>query len=225
MDHSEAVAAGMVERFVLDELSGAELDAFEEHYFSCETCLVDVKAALDFRDAVRISGGKLQPAIAEPKVIPMVPSTREAHASGIQRYWGAWAAVLAVAFAGYQSFVTIPGLRVTIAELRQPHLFTGATVFRMGNRAVSPDSSVSHAGQPLHFFLELNTEPQFREYHIRIQPPFGPDVVSRVPADLAKDNVMLVIPKSVAGAYKITVSGDTGQGDPRIIQQGEISVQ
>lgn len=225
MDHSEAVAAGMVERYLLDELSGTERDDFEEHYFSCDVCLADVKMALDLRDAVRSSGGPRPVSEAEPKVTPMVPSRRELHASGIQRYWGAWAAGLAIAFAGYLSFVTIPGLRATIAELRQPRLFTGATVFRMGSRAVSPDLSVSHAGQPLHFFLELSTEQQYREYHVHIQPPSGPEVISHVPADLAKGNVMLVIPKADVGAYKITVFGDPGQGEPQILQKGEISVQ
>lgn len=224
MDHSEAVAKGMVERYVLGELSGPVRDEFEEHYFSCELCLADVKAALDLRDAVRGIGGH---GVSGTRVSPVRPAPAHAqkkYASGIRQYWGAWAAVLAFAFAGYQSFVTVPGLRSAIVLLQQPHVFTGQTVFRMGNRAVGLPA-VSHAGQPLQFFLELTTEPQFREYQVHIQPPHGKPVVSSVPSDLAKDNVALVIPKAEVGTYQIKVFGNTGQGDPKLIESGEIVVQ
>jgi hypothetical protein len=226
MDHSEAAAAGMVERYVLGELSGAERDAFEEHYFSCEVCGSELRAALQIEEAVRREGSAGRRLSREQPPALVQKSARVGVASGIHRQWGAWAAVLVVTVgAGYQHFVQVPGLRSAVREFEQPQLFTGATVLRMGSRAVQPGASVQHAGQPLHFFLEIPIESQYKEYRVLISPPEGAPVLKRVPADQARDNVVLVIPKAVAGTYQVAVLGDSGQGEPRLLEKTEIQVQ
>ena len=227
MDHSEAVAAGMVERYLLGELRDADLDAFEEHYFSCPECLSEVKAALDFRDAVKSVGGRHQAETSGVKVMP-APAKGLSQASGIGWYWGAWAAVVgaaAVGLAGYQGLVTLPALRSEVLELQQPYVLSGGTVLRMGNLAVSGNSSGRHAGQPLQFFIELPTEAQFQEYQVHVEPPAGKPVIHRLSADQARESVVLMIPKAQAGTYKVLVYGKAQQAEPRLIQQGEIPVQ
>jgi hypothetical protein len=43
MDHASAVETYAAERYLLGELSDAESEAFEEHYFDCATCAEDVR--------------------------------------------------------------------------------------------------------------------------------------------------------------------------------------
>ena len=44
MSHDNAVATMAAERYLLDELTEAERDVFEEHYFTCPECAEDVRA-------------------------------------------------------------------------------------------------------------------------------------------------------------------------------------
>ena len=53
MTHQEAVDSFATERYLLDEMSDVDRDAFEEHYFSCETCAQDVRTAAAMTQAAR----------------------------------------------------------------------------------------------------------------------------------------------------------------------------
>lgn len=234
MDHFEAVAAGMVERYVLGELSGAERDAFEEHYFSCRTCSSELRAALDVIEGVRKDGAQNRPprdSEGQPGVGPLAAElparARNVPSSGIYRQWGAWAAMLAVSVvAGYQGLVQVPGLRSAVRELEQPRLLAGTTVLRMGSRAAKAGTSGHHAGQPLQFFLEIPTEEQFKEYQVRITAPEGiKSSLLQVSASQARDNIILVIPKAFTGTYRVAVLGYSGQGEARLLEESVISVQ
>ena len=48
MDHDEAVRLQAAVKYVLGELPLAERDSFEEHYFDCSDCALDVQAAAAF---------------------------------------------------------------------------------------------------------------------------------------------------------------------------------
>jgi hypothetical protein len=42
--HEAAVETLAAERYLLDEMSGADREAFEDHFFSCETCAADLRS-------------------------------------------------------------------------------------------------------------------------------------------------------------------------------------
>ena len=48
MEHTEAVSQFAVEKYLLGELSPEARSAFEEHYFGCEECATDLRAAAMF---------------------------------------------------------------------------------------------------------------------------------------------------------------------------------
>ncbi len=50
MDHSEAVRLQAAERYVLGELPPVLREEYEEHYFECAACAVDVKVVAAFVD-------------------------------------------------------------------------------------------------------------------------------------------------------------------------------
>src|SRR5258705_5950403 len=43
--HQEAVDTLATERYLLDDITGADRQAFEEHFFSCEVCADDLRTA------------------------------------------------------------------------------------------------------------------------------------------------------------------------------------
>jgi hypothetical protein len=99
MDHHEAVRTLAAERYLLEEMSEPEREAFETHYFECSTCAESVRAGAVLADAARagrIPAQKAAPVVARWSFKTLVPM--------------AAAAALAIV-AGYQTFVTIPGLR------------------------------------------------------------------------------------------------------------------
>jgi anti-sigma factor RsiW len=53
MDHRQAIDSLAAERYILDEMTAEEREAFEAHFFSCAECAADVRAAAMMRDGVR----------------------------------------------------------------------------------------------------------------------------------------------------------------------------
>lgn len=53
MDHTEAIRLQAVEKYVLGELPEAQRDEYEEHYFDCAECALDLMAAATFVDTAR----------------------------------------------------------------------------------------------------------------------------------------------------------------------------
>ena len=54
MDHDEVVRQKLTERYLLHELDGEARDAFEEHYFECSECAIDVRAGSEFVENSKI---------------------------------------------------------------------------------------------------------------------------------------------------------------------------
>jgi len=48
MDHTEAVRLMAAERYLLDDLTSELQEGFEEHYFECQECALDVRAGNAF---------------------------------------------------------------------------------------------------------------------------------------------------------------------------------
>ena len=101
MDHTEAVDTLACERYLLGEMTETERDAFEAHFFSCDECAEDVRAAATMREAVRQGLGSSRTA---GQVSAPVPFARRSHAPWRPSVVLPWAvaATLAV-MVGYQA--------------------------------------------------------------------------------------------------------------------------
>jgi hypothetical protein len=53
MDHNQAIQLQAAEKYVLGELSQVQREEYEEHYFDCAECAVDIKALATFADTTR----------------------------------------------------------------------------------------------------------------------------------------------------------------------------
>lgn len=52
MDHAYVEEHDLIESYLRDRLSESERDAFEAHYFACETCLAQLERASDFQEGM-----------------------------------------------------------------------------------------------------------------------------------------------------------------------------
>src|SRR5258707_15764834 len=53
MDHSETIQLQAAVKYVLGELTPAQREEYEEHYFDCAECAMDIKALATFADTAR----------------------------------------------------------------------------------------------------------------------------------------------------------------------------
>jgi len=104
MEHEDAVRTLAPERYLLGEMDEPERDAFEAHYFACAICAESVRTGTILADAAQ--SGHVSPGVTQ-----LVPATARP-APRRSRAWMPLAAAAALALVtGYQTFVTIPGLR------------------------------------------------------------------------------------------------------------------
>jgi anti-sigma factor RsiW len=86
MDHTEATAEQLVEKYVLDELEDEKAERFEEHYFECADCATDLRSAVTL-----MRYGAELPAEPATNVVPIATGSRF-------KSWLATAAAAAIGF-------------------------------------------------------------------------------------------------------------------------------
>jgi hypothetical protein len=130
MTHQQAIDGMASERYLLEEMSEVERFEFEAHYFDCAECAEDVRLSDLVREEAR--RGSARPIEATNVVRASFQGRQSSKsAGGWRRPMQAipWAAAAALALTvGYQSFVTMPSLRDSIApEPLAPVMLRGAT--------------------------------------------------------------------------------------------------
>lgn len=117
MDHATAVAQDFARRFSAGRLSGAELDAFEEHLLSCRECQRDVAA--DDRLHVGFKAAGIVPAKAGRVAWQLAPtwaiaaSVVLATLGGLAGYWLARPTMIATPQARPAVFLTLDAVRAS----------------------------------------------------------------------------------------------------------------
>jgi anti-sigma factor RsiW len=118
MDHLQAVNTLAAERYLLDEMTDAERDEFEGHFFSCTDCADDLRTGAIMVDGAR-SG--LISSVARAAASPRLPSPFVARRMWRPAVMLPWAAAASFALAtGYMALqIPRPGpLVLTPATLR-----------------------------------------------------------------------------------------------------------
>ena len=218
MDHSEALQQMAAERYLLNELTPDAREAFEEHFFDCPECALDLRAGAAFVEEAKAQFPEL------PQVLP-TPTPARSGALKVKRAW--WQGWLQPAFAapvfatlllviGYQNLVTYPSLR---ASANQPRLLPwtplhGAT---RGGAALAITADRSHG-----VALPVDLPPQpsmgaYASYSFDLYDPQGKIAWTGLAATSANDDqrLSLVIPGAMLknGSYTVAVSGFTPHGE------------
>ena len=175
MEHERAIQNLAVESYLLGEMSPAERESFEEHYFECAVCAGDLRAAAQFmEDAKDLLAGDASIPVASGR-----SRTREVKAPKQSGWdWLGWlrpqaaAAMIAalVVIIGVETFSTIPGLRRQVDESETPKIIKSivlrpvtrgdaSTVRASAGEPVvlvfdPPESPELSAGSPLRFLVK-----------------------------------------------------------------------
>jgi len=226
MDHNEAVRLQAAEKYVLGELSHNLREDYEEHYFECAECALDLKAAATFVDTSREVLRAEREKSAEKASVA---------ASG---GWFAWLRPVAVpVFAAlllvvvYQNTVTIPRAKQG-ASLTAGQVFTSSFSLRKadtlgGEEAKAGDEGRVQVRPTEAFALKFDFTPRqrFDSYVGQIQDASGLAVLQvRIPGSSANREVQIAVPGGVVqpGNYVLVLAGDPGaQG--QMSKENEVS--
>jgi Putative zinc-finger len=210
MDHTVVVRQKMTERYLLDELDSEVRDEFEEHYFDCPECALDVSAGSQFVEHSKLvlaESSEPVPVRATPRPVP------------VHQGWFAWlrpafaapALALLLAVAGYQTLVNSK----LQSELRQPQVLPAVSV-NMGTYGAG-DTPVP-AGKGLLLSLRIPPDGVFVRYALELYSPAGKPTGSFTVVPVAgQDQWSVSIPgvDREAGTYSLAVHGITSSGETK----------
>jgi len=221
MDHTAVVREKMTERYLLNELQSEVRDEFEEHYFDCPECALDVSAGSQFVEHSKLvlaESSEPVPARATPRLDP------------VPRGWFPWlrpafaapALALLLAVVGYQNLVTYPRLQ---SDLRQPQVLPAVPVnlgtYGAGETAVT-------AGKGLVLSLRIPPDGVFVRYTLELSNPAGKLESSFTIAPAAgQDQWSVTIPRITreAGTYTMAVHGVTAAGETKDLGSTSFQLQ
>lgn len=222
MDHAEAVRLQAAEKYVLGELPQPLCEQYEEHYFDCAVCAIDMKAAAAFVDGAREvlreqerEKSRLQvQALVQPGLLAWF---RPAFALP------AFAALLLMV--SYQDFVTIPHMKESAPRL----LAQASNTFSLLRANSRGEEGVTVHIRPVEGFsltdIDIPPSPVFDGYVARLLDVSGNSLLEmKISGSQAKRSVQVFVPPgsiSRPGAYSLVVSGDPG-AKGQVIPQNEV---
>jgi hypothetical protein len=209
MEHDEAIRWQAAERYAAHELSPAEQDAFEEHFFDCRVCADDVRFELTFAANVRAVSleqrAERQPALEPPGA----------------KFWEEWRERLrlrpALAFSLAANFVLAAGLGYVLLtgtrESARPRLI--AAYFAPGPTHGAGDVHAIPAGVALYEVRFPAPAAASRSYSYEVLDANGKRESSdSLPAPASGDGFLyLQIPLDSlpAGIHTLVVRGPGGE--------------
>ena len=228
MDHESVVRDKMTERYLLNELDAQEREQFEEHFFECSDCALDVRAGAEFvAHSKVILAETSDAAFAEPSTTPSASlwdwfrwfrlALRPAFAVPVM------AALLLVI--GYQNLVTYPRLQ---SELHQPQVLPWASVHlgTWGNGG--PTISVPQGKSFLLFVPIIPPDNCCASYTANLYNHENKLEWSlTVPASSQQEQWSIQIPPAnrESGSYTLEVRGATAAGDIREVGKASFELQ
>jgi hypothetical protein len=220
MDHDEVVRQKMTERYLLEELDPKQREEFEEHFFDCGICALDVRAASMFVEqskAVLGEGGKKADASS-----PV----------GAPAGWLAWlrpafavpAFALLLLVVGYQNLVTYPRMQ---EALNNPQLLPSISLNMRTRGAEMHGVEASRNGS---FLLVVNIPPDssYLSYIAELYDAAGNREWSlKIPASSEQDQWPIEVPaaKREAGTYTLALRGITAAGENREVARVPFELQ
>lgn len=214
MDHAEATATYATDRYLLDELSAAEADAFEQHFFDCVEC------ADDLRIGMRImNGGRdLARRSAAPVEAPVVRiEERRARRAWMPAAVGAMAAALVL-------LIGAPLLMRERAEA--PSIEAGSTyTFALGESRGEADVPTLD-GPSIALAKDIPLDPPYASYVVRFQQAGG-KIQLQAPLEPRRDGE----PTSIharhlpAGRYDLVIIGIGPAGRETVISSNAFIVR
>jgi len=226
MDHTAVVRDRTTERYLLNELDSEVRNEFEEHYFDCPECALDVSAASQF-----VEQSKLVLAESSDPIPTLLTPGPGPVKHGWSNYgWLGWlrpafaapALALLLAVVGYQNLVTYPRIQ---AELKQPQILPAVSV-NVGTYGAG-ETTVPE-GKGLLLSLRIPPDGGFVRYTVDLYNPGGKSAASfTVTPAVGQDQWSVTIPGVTreAGTYTMAVHGVTSGGEAKDLGSSSFQLQ
>ncbi len=226
MDHAVAVDRKMTERYLLGELDPQACQEFEEHFFDCPECALDVRTAALFIEHSKSSLAKeSEPVAAFSPVVRPVPPKPVLSEPG----WLAWlrpafampVMALLLAVIGYQNLVIYPRLQQARPQVL-PSAFLSIGAMGSGDQTISiaPEQS---------FLLLVRIPPDSYPSHTaELYNPAGKLQWSlTLPSSSTQDQWPLQVPgaKRESGEYGLVVRGLTDNSEGKEVGRVTFDLQ
>jgi len=209
MDHNEAIQLQAAVKYVLGELSQIQREEYEEHYFECAECAIDLKALATFTDTTR-------EVLRQDKANQLAPDSVPALGGWLRWFQPitaipAFAALLLII--AYQNTVTIPQAREE-ASSGAAQLFVSSHAPKMAVTRGSEEVKLSvRPNESLPLKFDFTPKTSFDAYVCRLQDRSGRSVLQvRVPGAFTNKELNLVVPAGLVkpGQYTLVFTGDPG---------------
>jgi hypothetical protein len=223
MDHTAVVRQKMTERYLLDELEAEVRDEFEEHYFDCPECALDIRAGAQFVAHTRTVLAES----SEPTPVPATYGPSSAHHS-----WFAWlrpafavpALALLLTVIGYQNLVTYPRFQ---SQLNQPQILPAVSVNVGTWGAGGPPTTVAE-GKGLLLLLRIPPDGAYARYTVDVFNPAGTREGSfTIVPTAGQDQWSVMVPgiDRKAGAYTMAVRAFPAVGPGKDLGNASFELQ
>jgi Putative zinc-finger len=214
MDHNEAIQLQAAVKYVLGELSQVQREEYEEHYFDCAECALDLKALATFADTVR-------EVLRHEKA-----SALAADRAPVRGGWLRWlqpvtavpvfAALLLIVT--YQNTVTIPRAREEAAS-GAAQLFVSSRAPKMAVTRGGAEARLSvRPNESLPLKFDFTPSQTFDTYVCQLQDEAGRSLLHlRVPGSFTNKELNLIVPAGIVkpGKYMLMFTGDAdAKGQP-----------
>jgi putative zinc finger protein len=210
MDHNETIQLQAAVKYVLGELSPAQREEYEEHYFDCAECAVDIKALATFADTTR----ELLRRERETQRVAELAPARGGWLSWLQPLVAVPAMAALLLIIAYQNTVTLPKAReeATSSEAqlfvtsRAPKMIVVRSGEELAKFTVRPNESL-----PLKF--DFTPTPTADAYVCQLKDEAGHTVLQlRVPGRFTDKELELPVPANRVkpGKYTLVFTADPG---------------
>lgn len=226
MTHEKAIADLTAESYLLGELSDADAEAFEKHYFDCRVCADTIRAGTAMfaagREVAREADPSfpiVEPARTDPTPLPRPLTFRQR----FQQAMPLAAAAALTVVVGYQGFV-IPAIRAARMEPLTP----GDVITGTMRASENEDYPMRFVGKRARLDYVDITDRSYPEYRIELRNASGELVLkSEVSAEEARNEtgVPLLIRPLPAGRYLLTIEGVPKGGNRTEIGRRNIVVE
>jgi len=218
MDHNEVVRQKLTEKYLLEELDGETRDQFEEHFFECSECALDVRAGSEFVTHSKIIFGD------NPE--PAQEAVRSRRSTGSN--WLAWlrpsfavpALALLLAVIGYQNLVSFP--RSRSAQVL-PWVAVAMDTYGPATQTIAVPQ-----GKGFLVFVRIPSEGAYVRYMADLYNPAGKlDCSLAIPAAGSQDQYPVLVPEGnrEAGNYRISVHGVSASGEIKDLGSAPFTLQ
>ena len=224
MDHDAVVRQKMTERYLLGELDPETRDEFEEHFFDCQACALDIHAGALFVEQSKVAlagiSDPISTGLPAPAPVPAKPG------------WLSWLrpavvvplmALLLVTI-GYQNLVTYPQLQ---QALNTPRVLPFASV-NVGTYGSEGPAITIRPGEGFLLFVRIPPENGYSNYAAELYNPAGRLEWSlTIPATPGQDQWPVKVPGAnrEAGSYSLKVRGVTPAGASKEVGGASFELQ